>query len=214
MNAVGLTSAAIALPSSAAAVAMSFNVAGPKRAANDAFPAQRVNEPAPMTLPAHLQVERRRASAVDVAISSDQVMIFWPDAAVAKQPISSYRGVTVTVEGGAGEPLFRLILEHEEREHSVPLASGSDIATIAREWQAWAKALSLPLIAVDAEGCVHAELNALGVVLAEHPFPRRRGSPLVGRRSRFARKRRAAPLPRTLASAPVVAGEREIIARN
>jgi len=198
MNAVGLTSAAIAMPTSAAAVAMSFRAAGP----------------APLTLPAHLIVERRRASTVDVAISSDQVMIFWPDAAVATQPISSYRGITVSVESGSGEPLFRLTLEHEEREHSVPLASSSDVAAIAREWQAWAKALSLPLIAIDAEGSVHAELTALGIVLAENPFPRRRGSALVGRRSRFARKRRAAPLPRTLASAPVVAGEREIIARS
>ncbi len=215
MNAVGTTSAAFALPRSAAAVAMSFGAPSPAPAANDTVPPlRRPAADGPVTLPARLQVERRRASAVDVSISCEKVMIFFPDAAVATRPIRSYRGVTVTVEGGEGEPLFRLTLEHEEREHSVPLSSGSDVEVIAREWQAWAKALSLPLIAIDAEGNVYAELNALGVVLAEHPVARRRGSPLVGRRSRFARKRRAAPLPHTLAEAPVYHGEREIIART
>lgn len=215
MNAVGLTTAAFALPRSAAAVATSFaatNVAAV--AANDTAPLRRPAAAGPVTLPARLQVERRRASAVDVSISREKVMIFFPDAAVATRPIRSYRGVTVTVEGGDGEPLFRLTLEHEEREHSVPLSSGSDVEVIAREWQAWAKALSLPLIAVDAEGNVHAELNALGVVLAEHPVARRRGSPLVGRRSRYGRKRRGEPLTRSLEAAPVHAGEREIIART
>ena len=98
MNAVGLTSAAIALPRSAAAVAMSFSTASmAPAAANDTAPLRRPAAAGPVTLPARLQVERRRASAVDVSISRDKVMIFFPDAAVATRPIRSYRGVTVSV---------------------------------------------------------------------------------------------------------------------
>jgi hypothetical protein len=85
---------------------------------------------------------------------------------------------------------------------------------VARQWQAWAKALGLPLLAVEPDGTVHAELTALGVVLAERPSDRRRGSPLVGRRSRYARRRRDQPSRGHLAEMPVVRGEREIIART
>ena len=46
---------------------------------------------------------------------------------------------------------------------------------------------------------MHAELTAMGVVLAERPSPRRRGSALVGRRSRYGRKRRAADVHRSAA---------------
>lgn len=183
--------------------------AAPQAAANDTTPRHSA-----VTLPARLTVERRRERAVYVSISSETVTFAAPDRDAATQPLSSYRGVAVTVERHEGEVHFTLTLEHEDAEHTVPLSCATDANAIAREWQAWAKALALPLLAVDADGVVHAELSALGVILAEGPLPRRRGSALVGRRSRYGRRRRNTPLPHTLEAAPKHAGEREIIART
>ncbi len=111
---------------------------------------------------------------------------------ISTRPVSSFRGVGVAVRRGDGEPVFNLTLVHENPRLSIPLSTSTEAAAVAREWQAWAKALNLPLLAVNEDGSVHAELTTLGVVLAERPSPRRRGSALVGRRSRYARQRRAA----------------------
>ncbi|RAI03676.1 hypothetical protein DLJ53_04115 [Acuticoccus sediminis] len=111
---------------------------------------------------------------------------------ISTRPVSSFRGVGVAVRRGDGEPVFNLTLVHENPRLSIPLSTSTEAADVAREWQAWGKALNLPLLAVNEDGSVHAELTPLGVVLAERPSPRRRGSPLVGRRSRYARQRRAA----------------------
>ncbi|GAB5373992.1 MAG: hypothetical protein AcusKO_04540 [Acuticoccus sp.] len=159
-----------------------------------------------MALPAFVEADAR-----EVSVSRAEVRIVSAEEGAATYPVATYRGVAVRVEHGAGEPVFRLTLEHEDPALSVLLAEGSDIASVAGKWQAWGKALSLPLIAVEADGTVQAELNTIGVVLAERPSPRRRGSPLVGRRSRFARTRRAAPRP---LAAAILDADREIIARN
>ncbi|WP_420394099.1 DUF6101 family protein [Acuticoccus sp.] len=126
---------------------------------------------------------------------------------------SAFRGVACTVQRGEVEPVFGLALLHENPRLSIPLSTGTDAAAIAREWQSWAKALDLPLIAVEADGTVHAELTALGVVLAERPSPRRRGSPLVGRRSRYGRRRAARAVLRPEAERRTFSGEREITAQ-
>ncbi|MEO1105051.1 MAG: DUF6101 family protein [Pseudomonadota bacterium] len=229
MNALGLNPAALSAPHGAAAAMTSCGMVSASgkntQQTTAGFPAMAnlcaANDSAPdalpvpaVTLPAHITVRRWRERAVDVSISREAVTISTPDAAAATCPLTSYRGISATVAGAESEPLFRLTLEHDDPAHCVPLASGTDIAAVAREWQAWAKALSLPLIAVDADGDVHAELNALGVILAERPSPRRKGSPLVGRRSPYARKRRGAPMMRTLKNAPVHTQKREIIART
>lgn len=206
MNAAGLSNAAIAMPHNATHPVMT-SPAALYLPANDAIgrrPAPQAAAPAP----------RRREAEVEAPATQEPVTIASPDAVGATMPLETYRGIAVSVERCDGEPMFQLTLQHQNEEHSVPLACGMDVAVIAREWQAWAKALSLPLIAIDADGSVHAELNALGVLLAENPSPRRRGSPLVGRRSRFGRRRRGAPLPFTLANAPRIENHREIIART
>jgi len=183
----------------------------PGEAANDAAPAPTSR----VTLPARLSIRGRRERRMSVDISREAVTIR-PEAgeAAATRPITSYRGVAVRVERGEGGPFFHLSLMHDEAEHSVPLSSGTEAAVVAREWQAWAKALSLPLLAVEPDGSVHAELTALGVVLAERPSDRRRGSPLVGRRSRYARRRRDTPVRGALEDMPVVRDAHEIIART
>jgi hypothetical protein len=126
-------------------------------------------------------------------------------------PMRTYRGRAVTVEPAAGgAPRFRLELLHPEHDRSVPLAAGRCAEAISREWKAWGRALSLPLIAVGRDGVVHAALRPLGALTAETPLPRRKGSPLVGRRSRFSRRRRTL----AAAEARIHRDEREIIARN
>jgi hypothetical protein len=170
-----------------------------------------------VTLPARLAV-RGRHRPLSVEVSRDAVTVRplaeAGPAVVDCEPLTSYRGVAVRVERGEAEPMFHLSLFHDDATRAVPLAASADAAAVARLWQAWAKALSLPLLAVDTDGTVSAELTAIGVVLAERPSPRRRGSALVGRRSPFGRRRRAMARPRPLGEMPVFSGEREIIART
>ncbi|MEM7694701.1 MAG: DUF6101 family protein [Pseudomonadota bacterium] len=193
--------AAIAMPQS---VDPRVSLVAPPRlhAANDCAPQRRQADG--ITLPARLT-----GACGKISISRDGVRL--AENAAATEPLSSYRGVAVTVAQKEGKPLFSLTLAHEDGHNTVPLGESADASVIARQWQAWAKALSLPLIAIDPEGTVHAEMTAIGVVMAERPLPRRSGSPLVGRRSRYGRRRRnALPSP----SAGVKVAATEIIART
>lgn len=139
----------------------------------------------------------RGRAAVSLA-ASDNTLTVATEApgGISTRPVSSFKGVGVVVRRGDGEPVFNLTLVHENPRLSIPLSSSTEVAAVAREWQAWGKALNLPLLAVNEDGSVHAELNALGVMLTEKPSPRRRGSALVGRRSRYGRHRRATALAR------------------
>lgn len=208
MNAVGQTSAAALFSRCADAWSFTSAVPAALTAANDTEPRWRPRT-AVVTLPAFVEADDR-----EVSVCRTEVRIVVDGERPVTHPVNTYRGVAVRAEHGAGEPVFRLSLEHEDPSLTVLLAEGTDIAEVANEWQAWGKALSLPLIAVEPDGTIQAELNTMGVVLAERPSPRRRGSPLVGRRSRFARMRRAAALPRVVAVATGPEGERESIARN
>lgn len=127
--------------------------------------------------------------------------------------LSAYRGVAARVRQANGAPVFELTLLHRDPARSVPLVAGCEAASVARAWRAWAEALSLPLIAVDADGSVRGELTAFGALYAERPSPRRKGSALVGRRSRYGRRRRAMAPMQPLTPAPACA-DREIVAPN
>ncbi|MEM8664478.1 MAG: hypothetical protein AAGF49_10195, partial [Pseudomonadota bacterium] len=154
MNAVGLNSAALSAP--AAAMTSPAGMASPSClavgsgamaptgmpvatgmkglcAANDSAPKAQ-SAPA-VTLPAHLTVRRLRERSVDVSISREAVTFSPPDAAAATQPLASYRGISASVAGSDGEPLFRITLEHEDPAQCVPLTSGIDVAAVARERQ-------------------------------------------------------------------------------
>lgn len=125
-------------------------------------------------------------------------------------PMSAYRGVAVSATYDAVDgAVFQLTLCHPDATLSVPLASGSCTTEIGRAWRTWATTLDRPLLVLDPDGTVAARLDQLGAIFAEKPLSRRKGSPLVGRRSRTAR-RRSTGRP----SGQVHRGEREIIARN
>ncbi|WP_018700439.1 DUF6101 family protein [Amorphus coralli] len=126
-------------------------------------------------------------------------------------PMAAYRGVAVSAHhDAAAGPTFRLTLCHPDPSLSVPLASGTCTTEIGAAWRAWGQALERPLLVLDQTGGVSARLDQLGAVFAEKPSPRRKGSALVGRRSRFARRRTAG----TPGAPRVYREEREIIARN
>lgn len=68
----------------------------------------------------------------------------------------------------------------------MPLHIARDGTDVIALWRAFGQMMNLPLFAVSAEGQLEAFAHALGSV----SFPRRGGSPLSGRRTRFARKRK------------------------
>lgn len=125
-------------------------------------------------------------------------------------PVALYRGVAVGIARDGSGAVYRLSLHHGDAALSVPLAVGTSLEEIAELWRAWARTLGLPMLAIDQAGNVHGALHQIGAFFAAPPSPRRRGSSLVGRRTRFSR-RRAAP-----AKGPtvVIRDAREIIART
>jgi hypothetical protein len=121
-------------------------------------------------------------------------------------PLSSYRGVALSVAGeAAGEPLHRLELLHHDPDLTIPLVEAADASEIAIEWAAWAQSLALPRLVERTPG----QLEALEEVPAAiSPAPRRRGSAVAKRRTRFSRRRRMGALQRL---AITYREEREII---
>ncbi|MEM0906358.1 MAG: DUF6101 family protein [Pseudomonadota bacterium] len=213
MNAVGSPLPVISLPQESAMVSLEACAGLVAAAVNDAGSPRATGGPA-VVLPVALTVPDLLTGPHKVTVMKDRIVMEPRLGSVSTVPVASYRGVAVSLAGGSGAPSFVLALHHDDPMLSVVLGLSADMAEVARLWQAWAKALGLPLLAIDQDGDVHVEMNALGVVLAERPSPRRRGSALVGRRSRFARQRRAAPLTQPVPAVGAPAAEREIIARN
>ncbi len=165
----------------------------------------------PDRLPARIALPDAAPGGRTVDLSRDHAVIRTPEtdaSPVVMVAIGLFRGIAVTVADGPDGPLFRLDLLHADGKLTVPLAVGTSLDAVAGEWQAWARLFGLPMLAVDQDGTVHGALQAFGTFLAAPPKPRRRGSNLVGRRSRLSR-RRAVP---ARAPARVFRGERELIA--
>ena len=126
-------------------------------------------------------------------------------------PLASYRGVAVRMEpaGAAGQVRVFVELLHEDPALTLPLIVGDEPEDVAADWQAWGRALKLPLLVIGQDGSVSDPLGDLGGVITGPPKPRRRYSFFAGRRPRFLTRRK------TGHSRPTeqLAG-REIIARN
>lgn len=169
----------------------------------------------PDRLPARIALAGEGGEAGVAEICRDRVVIRREDDAerpTVVAPLSVYRGVAVTIlpaDGGA-EPVFHVFLHHGDPALVVPLATGTALEAIAEAWRAWARVFGLPMLAIDQAGNVHGALHQIGAFFAAPPSPRRRGSGLVGRRSRTAR-RRTVPASRERV---VIRGAREIIARD
>lgn len=166
----------------------------------------------PFQLPAKFCVAGE-AETLHVHLDRDRALIrrVSPEGTdTAVVPMAAYQGVAVSASyDEASGAVFKVTLCHPDPSLSVPLAAGSCTTTVGTAWRSWASALDRPLLVLDPDGSVSARLDRMGAVFAEKPLPRRTGSPLIGRRSRFAR-RRAAGRP----SGAVHRDEREIIARD
>lgn len=145
-------------------------------------------------------IERERA-VVRRAPSGDPVSV----------PVAEYRGVAVRMEstGDDGEVRAYVELLHADASLTLPLAATDDPYEIAGDWQAWARALNLPLLVVGQDGSIGTTLAGMGGIVAARPLPRRRHSFFAKRRPRFLARRKVGRID----SAIRIAG-REIIARD
>ena len=126
-------------------------------------------------------------------------------------PLTSYRGVAVRMEAAGAPGQVRVFVEllHKDPTLTLPLIVGDEPEDVAADWQAWGRALNLPLLVIGQDGSVSDPLGDLGGVIAGPSKARRRYSFFAGRRPRFLTRRK------TGHSRPTeqLAG-REIIARN
>lgn len=145
-------------------------------------------------------IERERA-VVRRAQSGDPVSV----------PIADYRGVAVRMEstGDDGEVRAYVELLHADATLTLSLAATDDPYEIAGDWQAWARALNLPLLVVGQDGSIGTTLAGMGGIVAARPLPRRRHAFFAKRRPRFLARRK----PGHAAAIVRIAG-REIIARD
>ncbi len=126
-------------------------------------------------------------------------------------PLASYRGVAVRMEATDTVGAVRVFVEllHEDPALTLPLIVGDEPEDVAADWQAWGRALKLPLLVIGQDGSVSGPLDDLVGVIAAPPKPRRRYSFFAGRRPRFLTRRK------TGHSRPTERLDgREIIARN
>jgi hypothetical protein len=129
-------------------------------------------------------------------------------------PVSAFLGVVLRMEPPTQESpgAIALVLEHRDPALSLPLYRAEDATDIAAEWQAWGRALNVPLLVAEADGSLRDPFPRLGALRVDAPHQRRRRrGALKARRPAFLLRRR---MGNPAASAAVHRGEREIIARN
>jgi hypothetical protein len=166
--------------------------------------------------------EAGEAASLDVYIDRVQVIVkrrLGGLPLTMAQPVSAYLGVFAEVSPGAEPGTFaaRIGLLHRDRDQSIELARGDALETLAADWRAWAEALELPLLLLEADGHV-TRLDGPSTMprkrMTARPTgvtTRRRVAALTARRPRFLNRRKAG---RSAEGVTVHGGEREIIART
>lgn len=126
-------------------------------------------------------------------------------------PLTSYRGVAVRMEAAGAGGHVRVFVEllHADPALTLPLIVGDEPEDVAADWQAWGRALNLPLLVIGQDGSVSAPLGPVGGIVMSRPRPRRRHSFFAGRRPRFLSRRKTGHAQETERLS-----FREIIARN
>ncbi len=126
-------------------------------------------------------------------------------------PLASYTGVAVRMEAIGDTGAIRVFVEllHADPMLTLPLIVGDEPQDVAADWQAWGRALNLPLLVIGQDGTVSGPLTRIGSIDATPAKPRRRHSFFAGRRPRFLVRRKTGRDQLT----DRLAG-REIIARN
>lgn len=174
----------------------------------------------PFSLPVRFSAPLAGPAAVGVAavyLDRSQVVIKRPlggiDATVAC-PVSAFRGIAVKMTVDPVTDGIRTIVElmHRDPAMSLPLVSVDDLGDgedIAADWQAWGKALGLPLLIVEGDGTIREALSQMGGLVVNPVKARRMVSSLTRRRPRFLKRRKTGVKGETAS----IEG-REIIARD
>lgn len=133
-----------------------------------------------------------------IVLGRDRVVVKRPlggvDATIAC-PIRAFRGVAVRMALDPATDRLRTEIElmHRDAAMSLPLASVEDLGDgedVAADWQAWGKALRLPLLIVETDGAVREAVPRLGGVAVAAPRARRMVASLKHRRPRFLKRRK------------------------
>jgi len=147
----------------------------------------------PFALPARIALPQQGKppeAATTAAIDRDRVVL---RGALGSRslPISSFRGIAVRIEANEqGITGVVLELHHSDPALSVPITATANPEDIAADWQAWSKALALPMLLIEADGSVSEPFGEPGGVKAETPKPRRLHSYFANRRPRFLARRK------------------------
>jgi hypothetical protein len=101
--------------------------------------------------------------------------------------------------GQSGGLIVVVELMHRDPALSLPLVVADEPEDVAADWQAWGRALNLPLLVVTEDGTVKAPVDRIGALVVYESKPRRRYSFFADRRPRFLVRRkpgRAGPMER------------------
>lgn len=160
----------------------------------DTAGADHSGRPDPFALPVTLAMPRAgRAPGAATAASIDrnQVVLGGPSG-TAVLPLRAFRGIAVRMTATA-EGALSVVLElnHPDPMLRIPLRTADDPTDVAADWQAWSRALGLPMLLVEADGSVSRPFPPNGVAIAGTPKPRRMHSYFADRRPRFLARRKA-----------------------
>jgi hypothetical protein len=121
----------------------------------------------------------RRATGSGLPVNLQIPLRAFVGVAVRMVPVGTNGDIEVTVE-----------LHHRDPALCLPLVVSDDPAEVAADWQAWGRALGLPLLLVRQDGEIEAPLNQMGEMTLLPSKPRRRHSYFAGRRPRFLARRK------------------------
>jgi hypothetical protein len=101
-------------------------------------------------------------------------------------PLVAYRGVAVRMEppARATAGTVAVVLEHPDPTLSLTLYRAAHGSDIVAEWRAWGRALGVPLLVAEADGCLREPFERIGAVVVGRPVSRRVRSPRKPRRTR------------------------------
>jgi uncharacterized protein DUF6101 len=133
---------------------------------------------------------------------------------VVQVPVETYLGVVIRIEPPDADTAgaVMIMLEHHDRDLSVPLHRASDGDGVVADWQAWARVLRLPMLVAEPDGQLREPFERLGPIRLGAPVARRRRQTAVRRRRPTRSLRRKTG--RSSAEPVVLRGAREIIAPN
>jgi len=149
----------------------------------------------PFALPARFSAGYD-GGAHDFVIDRDRAVVRRPlragPAVTVTVPIRAYEGVAVRMQALDRLGGLRVVVElrHRDPALSLTLVVADEPEDVAADWQAWGRALNLPLLVVTEDGTVRAPLARIGALVVAETKPRRRYSFFADRRPRFLARRK------------------------